>query len=122
MTFGFSNQILRMMKMTKRQKLLLSICMVLGLLWVVSDYVMGVPKQHPLTTTPIKLENGWGYSIELEGKTIIRQESIPSMAGNYSFASKEDALAVGSWVSQQLVEGKSPSLTPEILNTLIERP
>ncbi|MEM8898987.1 MAG: DUF4907 domain-containing protein [Bacteroidota bacterium] len=108
--------------MTKLQKLLLLICLVLGLIWIVSDYLMGVPKSPPLTTTPIKLEHGWGYSIELEGKTIIRQENIPSVAGEDSFRSREDALVVGSWVSQQLVEGKSPSLTSEILNTLIERP
>ena len=108
--------------MTKLQKLLLLIFMVLGLIWIGSDYVMGVPKPTPLTTSPIKLENGWGYSIQLEGKTIIRQESIPSIAGQHSFATREDALAVGSCVSQQLIEGKSPSLTPEILNTIIESP
>ena len=108
--------------MTKLQKLLLLICLVLGLAWVVRGYTTEAPKQHLLTTTAMKVENGWGYSIQLEGKTIIRQENIPSVAGAHSFETKEDALAVGSWVSQQLIEGKSPSLTPEILNTLIERP
>ncbi|MFT3700761.1 MAG: DUF4907 domain-containing protein [Agriterribacter sp.] len=63
--------------------------------------------------TPFKVNNGWGYEIDVDGKPFIKQEVIPAISGNKNFASKEDAEKTGNVVMQKLLKGKMPSLSPE---------
>ena len=64
--------------------------------------------------TPFKTTTGnWGYAINVDGKLFIKQESIPAVAGNKHFASKEDAEKTGNLVMNKLLKGKFPALSAE---------
>lgn len=64
---------------------------------------------------PFELKNktGWGYEIKVDHKTFIRQESVPAVAGNKPFSTKEDAVKTGELVIKKLVKGNLPSLTQQ---------
>lgn len=60
---------------------------------------------------PFKTADGWGYEIDVDGKPYIKQETIPAIAGNKKFTSKEDAATTGNTVMKKLLKGIRPSLT-----------
>jgi len=62
---------------------------------------------------PFKSGNGWGYNITVDNNIYIHQETIPAIAGNYTFTSKEDAIKTGRLVVKKLVTGAFPSLSSE---------
>lgn len=56
-------------------------------------------------------KTGWGYEIKVDHKTFVRQESIPAIAGDRPFGSKEDAKKTGELVVRKLIKGNLPSLS-----------
>ena len=73
--------------------------------------------------TTIKLETfetqaGWGYQLKADDKVFIRQEQIPAIPGNHSFASKNDAEKTGRFVLQKLKEKRHPFVTIRELDSL----
>jgi hypothetical protein len=81
--------------------------------WLLSISILLLSCQQ--TTTPaietsvgvyhiktVRHNNGWGYEIKQEEKTIIRQLSIPSIGGKQVFSTKEDAQKVGLLMAQKL--------------------
>lgn len=62
---------------------------------------------------PFKTADGWGYEIDVDGKPYIKQETIPAIAGNKKFTSKEDAAITGNIVMKKLLKGIRPSLTSQ---------
>lgn len=71
------------------------------------------PERLKVEVKPFTSGNGWGYNITVDHKIYIHQETIPAMAGNYTFTSKEDAVKTGNLVVKKLVAGKFPSLSSE---------
>jgi hypothetical protein len=67
---------------------------------------------------PVAMVEGWGYEIKVDGKTFIRQETIPAVPGGKHFVSREDALKTGNAVMKKLLKGTLPSLTPEEVKNL----
>lgn len=70
-----------------------------------------------LQTFPVK--GGWGYSIDVNGKKFIRQETIPVIQGQRPFATKEHAEKVGSWVATHIRHNEAFTLTLPLLQSLI---
>jgi len=61
---------------------------------------------------------GFGYSISLHGKLLIKQEAIPAIDGNMPFCDSLDAVKVSALVVQKLKVKQSPAVTREELATL----
>jgi hypothetical protein len=53
-------------------------------------------------------EKTWGYEILVNGKALVRQMTIPGMAGNRGFKSKKDAGKIAVLVMNKLKQGIMP--------------
>jgi hypothetical protein len=70
-----------------------------------------------LNINVFKINNGWGYKINIKNKTIIYQPCIPVITGNEAFHSKSDALKAGEIVLYKITQGQLPVLTrQELIN------
>lgn len=58
-----------------------------------------------------EVANGWGYDILVNRQLLIRQESIPALAGNKSFPGKEQAAAAALLVIKKIRSGQAPVIT-----------
>jgi len=67
-------------------------------------------------TKAFKVEDGWGYSISVDGKVVINQPMIPGVEGNRPFETKRDALKVGRIVKKKILNDVEPSVTIEELH------
>jgi hypothetical protein len=64
-------------------------------------------------------EQGWGYQILKNGKTLINQPNIPAVQGNKGFSSKKNAEKTGQFVLSKIQKGQFPPMvTPEELDSL----
>ncbi|HXA01909.1 MAG TPA: DUF4907 domain-containing protein [Cytophagaceae bacterium] len=73
--------------------------------------------EYTFKTFPTSNE-GWGYSILKEGKQVIRQNQIPAIQGNASFANEADAEKVAKLVVSKLNAGEIPTVTTNDLTAL----
>ncbi len=67
------------------------------------------------TVKSFKVNNGWGYSITMNNKTIIKQTVIPTISNEKSFKSEEDALKVGNLVLGRIKQHLSPTVSKKDL-------
>ncbi len=84
-----------------------------GYFLVDRKYRMNGPK---LDSEVFAADNGFGYTITYEGKTLIKQNNIPAMEELKSFCSRNDALKVANLVIKKLEGNKPPTIS---LNELI---
>ncbi|MBP6758156.1 MAG: DUF4907 domain-containing protein [Flavobacterium sp.] len=63
----------------------------------------------------IKVNGGWGYTIGINDKTIIKQTVIPTVSAKRSFKSEADALKVGNWVVERIKQNLSPTISKKDL-------
>jgi hypothetical protein len=66
-------------------------------------------------------EQGWGYDIVLNRKTIIHQAYIPAISGNKVFEYKSSAKKAGELVVKKLNNKKSPRITKEELSAILKK-
>lgn len=103
---------------TKRQNVL-----VIGLSAIIALAIILTRRQcsrpHRITSEVHKVVNGWGYDILVDNKLLIRQESIPVIAAQRPFATKDQAEKTARLVIQKLEAGQSPSLTKFDLETIL---
>ena len=71
-----------------------------------------------ISSAAFKTNDGWGYSIFLDGKVYIKQTIIPAIEGNHSFVSEADATKCGELVVSKLKAHQKPTLLLEDLKTL----
>lgn len=65
------------------------------------------------------LDNGFGYTVALNGKKMISQTVIPAIEGNHYFKTREDALKVGQAVLMKMLKSSElPTITPEEIEEL----
>lgn len=57
-----------------------------------------------------KMTNGWGYTITLDNKIIIKQTVIPTVSKQEGFQSEEDALKVGTLVLNRIKQKLPPTI------------
>lgn len=63
----------------------------------------------------IKVDEGWGYTITINNKIIIKQSVIPTVSEKRSFRSEADALKVGNWVLERIKQNLSPTVAKKDL-------
>lgn len=61
-------------------------------------------------------EKGWGYDVEMNGRTVIHQPFMPVAAGEAPFEKEEDARKAGKMVVEKIKANDSPALTREDLS------
>lgn len=71
-----------------------------------------------ISSAAFKTNDGWGYSIFLDGKVYIKQTIIPVVEGNKSFATETDATKCADLVVSKLKTHQKPTLVLEDLKTL----
>lgn len=62
-----------------------------------------------------KVNAGWGYTIGIKDKTIIKQTVIPTVSAKRSFKSEADALKVGNLVLERIKQNLSPTVAKKDL-------
>jgi hypothetical protein len=79
-------------------------------------------KKVTLSVRAVKSDKSdtWGYEILIDNKVYIHQEYIPALEGKQSFKSKRDALKTGRAVMQKIKNKKSPTLSKEEVQTLLD--
>lgn len=71
-----------------------------------------------LDITIFEVENGFGYAISSNAKTIIRQEQIPGIQETKPFCTKHEAKKTANLVRHKILKQENPRITLEELNTL----
>lgn len=61
-----------------------------------------LPTAKRIEVLPFVTESGWGYTIFIQGKPYIRQNSIPALEGNRGFHTREKALKAGLLVAYKI--------------------
>ena len=72
----------------------------------------------PEKVIPYRVENGWGYKIEVRGQVVVNQPFIPLLPGMYPFPDKRVALKTGKLVLSRLKKDQIPVLTIDDLKDL----
>lgn len=62
-----------------------------------------------------KVNAGWGYTIEIKNKIIIKQTVIPTISNKRSFKTEADALKVGNLVLDRIKQNLSPTVAKKDL-------
>ena len=104
------------MKINKLNKLLLAVSLVI-IIGFVFYFI-----QHSVTATlkvkTFRVAGGWGYAVDVKGKSFIYQPFIPGLTGEKPFPDKNTARKAGNLVRSRLHQGKLPSLTKEDIVSL----
>lgn len=66
-----------------------------------------------------KEDDRWIYRIEYNGKTIIRQETIPGVQGVQYFSDREMATKTANLVKHKLIRGQMPTITQEEMGEIL---
>ncbi|WP_291909658.1 DUF4907 domain-containing protein [Chitinophaga sp. CB10] len=106
--------------MTKRKYLWMA--GILALLAAVA-WQANARKQQPadmlaVVVEPFQIRDGWGYKVNVDGKTFIYQDVIPGVPGNHVFKTKTDALRVGQLMVEKLTNHKIPAVSPAEIQQL----
>lgn len=71
-----------------------------------------------ISTKVYATQNGFGYDLEIRGKTAIRQITIPAIAGNAAFCDSLDAVKVSDLVKRKLSRRENPSVSKREIDSL----
>lgn len=78
-------------------------------------------KPEPVAYSVYRVEQGWGYDIEIEGQVKIHQPFIPAIEGMRPFPDKASAREVARFVIRKLGNGEYPALTKAEVDSLLAR-
>ncbi|MBV7531856.1 DUF4907 domain-containing protein [Chitinophaga sp. sic0106] len=100
--------------MTKRKYLFIT--SILVLLAAVAWHFAGHKQERSadmlaVVVEPFQIRQGWGYKVNVAGKTFIYQDVIPGVAGNHVFKSRADALRVGQLMVEKLTSHQIPAVS-----------
>lgn len=99
------------------------------LLFIVLSFSCSAPakedvsiEKNPLTVIDVTLfpseYGGFGYDISVNGKVLVHQPNIPTIAGNKGFPTEQNARKVANLVIQKIKENQiPPSLTADEVKT-----
>ena len=82
---------------------------------VVLLFLVSCKKSAEFEVKSFKVNEGWGYTIEINDKMIIKQSVIPTVSAQRSFKSEADALKVGNWVLKRIKQNLSPTVAKKDL-------
>lgn len=82
---------------------------------VVVLLLVSCQKKAELVVKSFKVPTGWGYTIGMNDKIIIKQTVIPTVSDKRSFKSEDDALKVGNLVLDRIKHNLSPTVAKKDL-------
>ena len=82
---------------------------------VVVLLLVSCQKKAELVVKSFKVTTGWGYTIGINNKIIIKQTVIPTVSDKRSFKSEADALKVGNLVLDRIKHNLSPTVAKKDL-------
>lgn len=83
------------------------------------DEPYGALTSDDLAVRAFETHEGWGYTVLVKGKPLIRQPHVPAAPGNHGFDSEEAAMLVGRYVAEKIKTGVYPPfVTVEELESL----
>jgi len=68
-----------------------------------------------------RVEEGWGYQVEVNEKVYIYQPFIPGRSDKKAFPDRKSALKTGKLVETKLKQGVNPAVSSEEINDIIEK-
>lgn len=71
------------------------------------------PPQYSVTA--IKLPQGYGYQISIDGKVYIHQDHVPAIDGKHPFCDSLAALKTGELTLEKIVKGEVPTISKDEL-------
>ncbi len=110
--FGNLNQMMNLIQ-TINKKVVIGVTIIL-----IATAVTLILNKPAYKVELFKVDNGWGYEIELAGETYIHQPFIPSIQSIKPFPSKKLAKKTAYLVIKKLKHGELPTLTIEDINNL----
>jgi predicted Holliday junction resolvase-like endonuclease len=63
------------------------------------------------TMETIQVENGWGFTLLMNGKVNIKQDRIPAIPGKTPFSSEESARQIGEIMLKRIKNNERPSIS-----------
>lgn len=75
-------------------------------------------RDRDLQSSVHRTANGFGYSITLKDRTLIKQDFIPGTEGNHVFCDSLDAAKVANSVLNKLIQKEMPTITTAELEVL----
>jgi hypothetical protein len=98
------------------KKIVLAILVIVGAVFLVQNFSTKKNKQTKSTvatsTEVFNVEGGgYGYIIKARGEIFIKQATIPAIPGNIPFKTEEEALLVGKFVENKLLNKEYPSVS-----------
>ena len=109
------------MQMIKKSYILLSVS-VLSLIVIIGFSAKPDKTDHKnmvlIESATFQVPGGWGYNILVDRKIFIHQQTIPSIAGNKIFLTKQDAEKTSNLIIQKITDKKLPSITKNDLDSL----
>jgi len=69
-------------------------------------------------STVYRAGSGFGYSISIKGKLLIKQDFIPGIEGNTAFCDSLDAVKVSNCVIDKIKHKQMPGITQQELDSL----
>lgn len=82
---------------------------------VVLLLLVSCQKKSEFEVKSFQVNAGWGYTIGMNDKIIIKQTVIPTVSAKRSFSSEADALKVGNWVLERIKQNISPTVAKKDL-------
>lgn len=82
---------------------------------VVLMLLISCQKNTEFEVKSFKVNSGWGYTIGMNDKIIIKQTVIPTVSVKRSFSSEADALKVGNLVLERIKQNISPTVAKKDL-------
>lgn len=90
-----------------------------GILAITLIAIVSCQKKDPTLQSSVhRTGNGFGYSIMVKNKILIKQDFIPGTEGNHIFCDSLDAEKVASSVLTKLKQKEMPTITPAELKAL----
>jgi len=89
------------------------------LLVIILSVVIYTRRGHFYEVEIYKSGNGWGYDIIKNNKSYIHQPYMPVVEGQVPFNNKQSARKTGQLVVKKIRNHKSPAITKQELDSLI---
>ena len=81
---------------------------------------LNTSRHQAIRYTTFQTPGGWGYNILVHDTVFIHQESIPALALNHSFTTREQASGAAKLVVRKINHHQAPTLTEKEVLTILD--
>ena len=98
------------MTATKRVNVFTIIFLILITCYVFFTTSLFIKNDDPITTSTHKINTGYGYTLSIDNKIVIKQDFIPSIQNIQPFCTSDEAQKVANLVKDKLIKKEHPSV------------